>query len=321
MAYPSNYYTPGGNLFTSTQNGVTTGMGGSVAPAPAPYTPPGGSYTNFASQLEGLRNGAPSSQVFANGVAGGMPTPTGGSFGSNMDSYYGHLGIDQNANPFQGQLDRAFGVGNSPFQTYAQENPAAAGMGGGRRAGTGGRPDSDGGPSAGGMGGEYGLGSNPYQGAQADALAAQQQQFLDRNFAGIRSNSVGVGGLGGSRQGVAQGEAIGSAATGLAGATANLYGANWNQDQNRDLTRYGMDQGFYTANRGLDQSGVALGASLMGQANNGDWSGLNQANGIYSPWSGFGTSTNNSQSGGGAMGALGGGLAGFGFAGQNGWWK
>jgi hypothetical protein len=319
MAYPSNYYTPGGNLFTSTQNGVTSGMGGSVAAAPA-YTPPAGGYANFAAQLEALRNGGPSSQVFANGVAGGMPTPTGGSFGSNMDSYYGHLGIDQNANPFQGQLDKAFGVGNSPFQTYAQENPTA--VAGGGRAGTGGRPGIDGGASAGGgLGGEYGMGANPFQGAQADALAAQQQQFLDRNLFNVNSAAVGAGGLGGGREGVERGTAMGQAATGLAGATANLYGSNWNQDQNRDLSRYGMDQSFYTANRGLDQSGAALGANMMGLANNGDWSGLNQANGIYSPWSGFGNSTNSSQSGGGALGGLGGALAGFGFAGQNGWWK
>lgn len=307
-------------------------------------------YNDFAAQLEALRNGVPSAEVFANGMAGSMSTPAAGqSFGSNMDNYYSSLGIDQNANPFQGQLDKAFPGGTSPFLNYDQRTamqtrPGASARGdgthmildpatgqmvpapgtynpgggaGGNNGGGGGAPP---GAGAGGMGGGYGLGSNPYQGAQADALAAQQQQFLDKNLAGIRSNSVGVGGLGGSRQGVAQGEAIGSAATGLAGATANLYGANYNADQNRELQRYGYDQGFYTNNRQLDQSGAALGANLYGLANNGDWSGLNNANGIYGTYKGYGTDTNASQSGGGALGGLGGAL-GVAQLGKNfGWW-
>lgn len=303
-------------------------------------------YNDFAAQLEALRNGVPSSEVFAGGMAGNMSTPAAGqSFGSNMDNYYSSLGIDQNANPFQGQLDKAFPGGSSPFLNYDQRTamqtrPGASARGEGTHMvldpatgqmvpapGTynpgsgGGRGGQGGAPSAGGgMGGGYGLGSNPYQGAQADALAAQQQTFLDRNLAGIRSNSVGVGGLGGSRQGVAQGEAIGSAATGLAGATANLYGQNWNADQNRELQRYGYDQGFYTNNRQLDQSGAALGANLYGLANNGDWSGLNSANNIYGNYTGFGNTTNSSQSGGGWQGALGGGL-GTAQLGKNlGWW-
>jgi hypothetical protein len=319
MAYPSNYYTPGGNLFTSTQNGVTTGMGGSVAAAPT-YTPPAGGYANFAAQLEALRNGGPSSQVFANGVAGGMPTPTGGSFGSNMDSYYGHLGIDQNANPFQGQLDKAFGAGNSPFQTYAEENPAAV-SGVGRRERTGGRTNADGGPSAGGgLGGEYGMGANPYQGAQADALRqAAMDQFGQFNNQ-ITSGAVGVGGLGGARQGVAQAGAFDAVNKNLMGATANLYGSNWNADANRELQRYGYDQNFYTNNRQLDQSGVALGANMMGLANNGDWSGLNSANGIFGNYTGFGNTTNSSQSGGGWQGGLGGAIGGATLGRNMGWW-
>jgi hypothetical protein len=305
-------------------------------------------YTNFAAQLEALRNGIPSAEVFAGGMAGSMSTPAAGqSFGSNQNNYYGSLGIDQNANPFQGQLDRAFPGGTSPFLNYDQQmtnatkpgstgvrgnthmvlDPATGQMvpapgtynpGSGGGAGGGGAAPPT---AASGLGGGYGMGSNPFQGAQADAIRQGSVDLFGQLNNQIRSNSVGVGGLGGGRMGVAQAGAAGEAQKAYMGGVANLYGSNWNADQNRDLSRYGMDQGFYTANRGLDQSGAALGANMMGLANNGDWSGLNQANGIYSPWSGFGNSTNSSQSGGGALGGLGGALAGFGFAGQNGWWK
>lgn len=313
---PSNFGSGGYNPIDTSGGGMNV-MGGGAT----------GGYTNFAAQLEALRNGTPSAQVFGGGVAGGMPTPAGGSFGSNMDSFYGGLGIDQSANPFQGQLEKAFPGGTSPFQTYAQENPGAYGPGnpriqpvGSHRIPGADRVSGDGGGQA-GQGGGYGLGSNPYQGAQADAIGMRSQEFLDNALNGIRSNSVGVGGLGGSRQGVAQGIATSKAADYLQGNLANLYGGNWNQEQNRDLSRYGMDQNFFLGNRGADQGDFRNGLAAVGLAESGDWSGLNQANGIYSPWSGFGNSTNSSQSGGGAMGAVGGGLAGFGFAGQNGWWK
>ena len=70
----------------------------------------------------------------------------------------------------------------------------------------------------------------------------------------------------------------------------------------------------------LDQSGVALGADLYGLANNGDWSGLNNANGVYSAYTGFGPSSTSSQSGGGWQGALGGALGGATLGRNMGWW-
>jgi hypothetical protein len=365
MAIIGSPWTSSGNYFTSSANGVTTGMGDTVAPAPTPsYTP--GMVTDY---LNGTNGQGLSYWKGMSGVGnafmqylGRMPDQQAREYydgmitgGANIDSILANIQNSPEAqayaasgatNPYAKTLqimsDRAAGidVGTEAYRTqygiglptpraastFDPNSPAAmqadailAGGQTGRRAGTGGRPGTDGGPSA-GMGGGYGLGSNPYQGAQAEALAAQQQQFLDRNFAGIRSNSVGVGGLGGARQGVAQGEAIGSAATGLAGATANLFGSNWNADQNRELQRYGYDQNFYTNNRQLDQSGAQLGANMMGLANNGDWSGLNSANNIYGNYTGFGNTTNSSQSGGGWQGALGGAIGGATLGRNMGWW-
>ena len=84
--------------------------------------PSSGTYTNFAAQLEALRNGVPSAQVFAQGMAGGTFQPTPGqNMGQSLESMYAHWGVDPNVNTFQGQLDKAFGVGNSPFLTYDQQ--------------------------------------------------------------------------------------------------------------------------------------------------------------------------------------------------------
>jgi hypothetical protein len=169
-------------------------------------------------------------------------------------------------------------------------------------------------------GGGYGTSSNPYEGRQADAIRAQQQQFLDQAMNNIRSGAVAVGGLGGTRQGVAQGVAAGQAATGLDSALANLYGSNYNADQNRALTQYGMDQNFYNAQRGLDQSGAQLGANLYNLGQQGQWMPYQQYTNVLSPWSGFGTTTSGSSQGGGVQGAVGGALSGAALGHMAGWW-
>jgi hypothetical protein len=164
------------------------------------------------------------------------------------------------------------------------------------------------------------MGSNPYLGDQANALSAQQQKFLDQALNGIRSGAIATGGLGGTRQGVAQGVAIGQAASGLAAAQANLYGNDWNMDQNRALSQYGMDQNFYTQQRGLDQSGAQLGANLYNLGEQGQWMPYNNYNNVLSPWSGFGNTTTSSSQGGGTQGIIGGALSGAAFGHSMGWW-
>jgi hypothetical protein len=107
---------------------------------------------------------------------------------------------------------------------------------------------------------------------------------------------------------------------GLTDSLAGLYGNSYNADQNRGLTQYGMDWQGYNQGRSLDQSGAALGASLWGLGNAGAWGPLNQASGVYSPYTGFGQTTQTGSQGGGWGGAIGGAL-GAGTLGNNlGWW-
>jgi hypothetical protein len=163
--------------------------------------------------------------------------------------------------------------------------------------------------------------SNPYYSSLADDITRRTQQSLGQSLQGIQSNAVGVGGLGGSRQGVAQGQAISGAMDNLSGQLGAMGSGMWNADQNRDLSRYQGDQSFYTAQRGQDYQGIGLGADLMSRGLQTPWAPIQNANNVYSPYSGMGQTTNSSQQGGGWMGALGGGLGAAQFGQNMGWWK
>lgn len=111
--------------------------------------------------------------------------------------------------------------------------------------------------------------SNPYLSQQADALQTQANQNLQYNLLpSVNSGAVAAGGYGGSRQGIAQGLAMGQTQQGISSALGNMYSTAYNNDQNlanqykianmQDLTsRY---------NAGLSLQGVKYGAdrSLQG---------------------------------------------------------
>jgi hypothetical protein len=220
---------------------------------------------------------------------------------------------------------------------------------------------------------------NPYLQAQADAIGRRTQDLLGTTMLGIQGHSVDIGGLGGSRQGVAQGIATGAAADSLQGQLASLYGTDYTNAMNRNLQQYGIDTGvstarygadsglagarygadssraaakyaadassaasanatqasmygtnanyniglgnlantyqdnqndFYTAQRGQDLSSIGLAANLYNTGTNGQWAPINNANGVYSPYTGYGTSTTSGNQGGGAGGLFGGALLG-----------
>lgn len=191
----------------------------------------------------------------------------------------------------------------------------------------------------------YNFSGNPYLDSVAGAIGNQFTNVLqDQWLPQIRDQSVAAGGLGGSRAGVAQGLAIDRAGQGLSSALSNLYGGAYENQAGRDLQRYGIDTnadlqqqsinnsfqlgqrgldlGFqnsdynmFNTNRQLDLSQLGLGAQLYGNGMNGMWSPISNATNAFSPWSGFGTSTSNSNQGGGLLGALGGAGAGY----Q--WWR
>jgi hypothetical protein len=144
--------------------------------------------------------------------------------------------------------------------------------------------------------------TNPYLRSIADDMQRRTTDLLGQNNLAIQGNAVGVGGLGGSRQGVAQGIGAGRAADSLQGQVAGLYGQAYEGDMNR-----------------LRQDWT-LGAGLMGQGLNTQFSPLQNTAQVYSPFSGFGSTTQSQETGGGWQGALGGALGAAQFGKNMGWW-
>lgn len=167
---------------------------------------------------------------------------------------------------------------------------------------------------------------NPFLAQRADEIGRRTNELLQQGFGGIRSSAQQVGGYGGSRQGIAEGNAIKGAADSLQGQLANLYGTDWTNQENRNLQQYaqdssnyntgraqdlalygtntqaalglnGQNQNFYTANRGQDLAQLALGAQLYGMGNAGY---LSQGSGVQAlgntqqaaPWTNLNNYTN-----------------------------
>lgn len=163
-----------------------------------------------------------------------------------------------------------------------------------------------------------GGGRNPYLTGIADDITRRSQQALGRSFNMMDSSAIGTGGYGGSRQGVAQGIATANANDALTGNLASLFSTDFNNQQNRDLQKYGIDtnafltnkgqdQSFYTSQRGQDLAQIGLGSQLESQALQNQWYPISQFANIVGNLSGQNTSTTNStQTGGGALGTLGG---------------
>lgn len=99
---------------------------------------------------------------------------------------------------------------------------------------------------------------NPYLDGMADDIGRRTQQGLGEAFNGIRSNSVGVGGLGGSRQGVAEGIGTGRAMDSMQGQLAGLFGTDYTNSMNRNLQQYGIESSNWLGARGQNQN-YALG--------------------------------------------------------------
>lgn len=140
-------------------------------------------------------------------------------------------------------------------------------------------------------------GSQFYQGA-ADDLQRRTQLLLGQNNLNIQGNSVATGGLGGSRQGVAQGVAAGQAADSMQGNLAQLALGQYNQDATRNL------------------QAVTLGSGMMNQGLQAPFIPAQQTAQIYSPFTGFGTTNQTQSQGGGAMGAMGGAIGAYGLGKQ-----
>lgn len=193
---------------------------------------------------------------------------------------------------------------------------------------------------------------NPYLDQMATGIKNTVNDNLQQNILpGIGDSAMASGGYGGTRQGIAQGLAIGQSNKYLSDALSNLYGGQQSQanqlqaqmtgqlsaqdaqkainDANLALGYFNANNNFYTANRGLDQSGMQLGANLFGngvsgnlglggaqvgigqQQNQAPWNQLGNYSNTVNQYTGLGGSaTQTNSQGGGLTGALGGALAG-----------
>lgn len=251
----------------------------------------------------------------SNGVWSGWANPApqqvaaydpgaGAAFGGAADAYTGDPGAytAQMPAPMPVQQPTFGGAPASPMQ--GQGIPLPDTYAGGSRT-------FNGGP--GGLGGAYqpgiandptgggGLGANPYMGSQIGYLSDVMGRALQRNLQGIRSNAVGTGNLGSSRQGIAEGEAFRGFADALGGNVANMLGQNYQFDRS-------LNTGSYNTNRLLDLQQAGLGLNAMNQGLGMQWSPLQNAKSIYTPFTGLGSQSTPAQ-GGGWQGGLGGALA------------
>lgn len=183
-----------------------------------------------------------------------------------------------------------------------------------------------------GMGGGSGI-NNPYWQGLMDDISRQYTQTLTESWLpSIRSNAIASGGLGGARQTLGEDNAIARAGQGLSSALTGMGGNLWEGQQQRDLTRYGIDtnaaltnqgqwMGYDNAQRGLDLQSIGLGSQIMGMGQQMPWYGYNQMGGLLGGAAGNNSTTTNNYSGGGGWGGLiGGGLAGAQLGRNFGWW-
>lgn len=360
-----------------TVNGVPTGSwlsnltasGGAV---PGAGDVAGGALGGAGSLIPGVTN----SQLL-----GGATTALGGLAGSQTGSGAGGSGgaggvLDERMEPF---LYGSNGLLQQTQNTLNQQQPLAqaqsaqmasvgsgllgqpiAGNGygtvGTNVAGNG--YGSVGGPVAGNGYGKVQMGDvssfmNPFYGSMADDMGRRTQDLLGQSFNDIRGNAVATGGLGGSRQGVAEGGAIGKAADSLQGNLAGLggsmyqsalsgalnkYGTDTNfygqqrgqdlqgsaqdqafygQQRNSDIAKAGQDQSFWNTQRGQDQTGAQLGGGLLANSQTQAFGPLTSASGIYKPYTGLASSAGDGTN---WSGLLGGALSGAALAGKMGWW-
>lgn len=212
-------------------------------------------------------------------------------------------------------------------------------------------PNMMGGFSIGGMQDPGAYNPSPYLGQMSGAITSQVNNNLQRNILpGIRSGAQATGNMGSSRQGIAEGVAIGDTNQQLANALTGMYYGDYNNAMNRNLQRYTADQSFnlglgglqnsansslqnfYTNQRQLDYTGMNTGLNMLqaGQAglqNQGTGlynAGLNQFNAgvlpyqtaasMYSPFTGLNNTASTTTPGPNwPQGAAAGGLAGMQF--------
>jgi hypothetical protein len=195
-------------------------------------------------QLDEARNWI-TSQGLGSYDGSGNLTLTGNQNNSSADSvagaakaYFGNDNLAANLAQIGGNNYTTAGVNdflgkNSPqvdagAGSFAATNPGSVTSSPLARPMQGGIGGGGGGGGSGAGLGAYD-GRNPYLDSMANDIQRRSGQDLGFGLSDIRGNAVGVGGLGGSRQGVAEGLAISRSNDNLQGNLANLYGTDYTQ--------------------------------------------------------------------------------------------
>ncbi len=138
---------------------------------------------------------------------------------------------------------------------------------------------------------------NPYMQQMGQDITRQVTNNLQRNILpNIGRGAVAAGGYGGSRQGIAEGLAIGETNNNLAGQLANLYGNQFNTDRNYGLANDALDLNVYNANQQWMNQGQLNQMNLIDRMMGWNQQGINNATTIqqaplnyYSQFANIGT--------------------------------
>jgi hypothetical protein len=181
-------------------------------------------------------------------------------------------------------------------------------------------------PMAGGGMPAGGFSANPYTDWMASSIGGRLNQNLQRNLMpGIRNGAIAAGGLGGSRQGVAEGVAIGDTNRAYGDALAGLYSGQFNADRNYGLQSDALDLNVYNANQNWMNQGQQNQLGFLDRMLGWNSQGLNTATNAqntplnyYSQFTNLGTqlggmggTQSQNMQGNPWLGALGGALAGY----------
>ena len=170
-------------------------------------------------------------------------------------------------------------------------NPGRAGMGG-SYDGSGINPGAGGGGYGGGFS-PWGFTGNPATGWMANTLTRGALDTLQRDvLPGIRAGAMSTGGVGSSRQGIAEGLAVGETMKGLDSALAGLYSGQYNADRSHQLQSDSLDWNIFQGNSALQRQAQQDQLGLFDRMLGWNTNGLNFATGVQNTplgyWQQFG---------------------------------
>ncbi len=120
------------------------------------------------------------------------------------------------------------------------------------------------------------VGQNPFLEQAIQAMQQSGNQNLQRNqLPAIRNNAVATGGLGGSRQGIAEGLAISDLNQTLVNQEAGMRSGQFNQDQSNQLQAL-INQGNILGGQGAGQGALLAAGGIQQQQNQAEIGGAQQ---------------------------------------------